>query len=457
MPNRSGSVLKVVLLVVAVVLVAILAYRQVQRVRGPKVEVWAARADLPAGAIITADDIEAVTVRERDLPRGAVTDRAALEGRQIGQPLAAGQPFTLEDLRTPSTPTASAASMARMLPEGRVLTPVAAAIENAVLYELRFGDRLDLLASAGERVSVVARDAFFFAWVNPDLQGGSGGGRGGESEAGASALADLLRMPPRAGGTSGGGGAARSKLLLALHPDDVLDVVEANAGGLLSIVLHGKREVAKNRQLEVPGTTTADVDLIAGPRRETVAFQLPRQKPRPKLRSFVVLLPKQDGSVGEIDVLVGGRKKTLTGAGEGLDFEDPDRLVSVIEPEIQEALRVIEAAEPVEPALFVVYFPSGAAEPTAESRGEWAEILAAVESRPAAEITVSGHTDSAGADAFNRALSRERATAIRDALERAGVDAGRIALEAWGESRPAVVRPNGQAEPRNRRVVIRVR
>jgi hypothetical protein len=70
----------------------------------------------------------------------------------------------------------------------------------------------------------------------------------------------------------GGGGAASNgtNLLLALFPEDVLPVKQAEGGNRLSLVLHGKREVDEGRMLQLPAGGTSSVDLIAGSRRESV-------------------------------------------------------------------------------------------------------------------------------------------------------------------------------------------
>jgi outer membrane protein OmpA-like peptidoglycan-associated protein len=52
-------------------------------------------------------------------------------------------------------------------------------------------------------------------------------------------------------------------------------------------------------------------------------------------------------------------------------------------------------------------------------------------------VTVEGHTDAVGTDAYNLALSRARAQAVRDYLvQRHGIPAARLKPVAYGESRP---------------------
>lgn len=53
---------------------------------------------------------------------------------------------------------------------------------------------------------------------------------------------------------------------------------------------------------------------------------------------------------------------------------------------------------------------------------------------PDTRITVEGHADSIGAEAYNQLLSQRRAQAVTDALAQRGVDPGRIQAIGFGES-----------------------
>jgi outer membrane protein OmpA-like peptidoglycan-associated protein len=56
---------------------------------------------------------------------------------------------------------------------------------------------------------------------------------------------------------------------------------------------------------------------------------------------------------------------------------------------------------------------------------------------PESIVTVEGHTDAVGSDAYNLELSRVRAHAVRDYLvRRHGIDAARLKAVAYGEGRP---------------------
>ena len=55
---------------------------------------------------------------------------------------------------------------------------------------------------------------------------------------------------------------------------------------------------------------------------------------------------------------------------------------------------------------------------------------------PNSIVTVEGHTDGVGSDAYNLALSRSRARAVRDYLvQRHGIDAARLKTVGYGEAR----------------------
>lgn len=78
-------------------------------------------------------------------------------------------------------------------------------------------------------------------------------------------------------------------------------------------------------------------------------------------------------------------------------------------------------------------------------------------------ITVEGHSDSWGSDAYNRALSERRAETVVRYLAAQGVDVGRLDAVGMGESAPIEPNenPDGSDNPdgraKNRRVVLQPR
>jgi OmpA-OmpF porin, OOP family len=71
-----------------------------------------------------------------------------------------------------------------------------------------------------------------------------------------------------------------------------------------------------------------------------------------------------------------------------------------------------------------------------------------------ARVTCTGHTDTAGSNNYNMALSMRRAAAVKDALVREGVAANTISVVGRGEEQLLVQTRDGVREPQNRRVEI---
>ncbi len=71
-------------------------------------------------------------------------------------------------------------------------------------------------------------------------------------------------------------------------------------------------------------------------------------------------------------------------------------------------------------------------------------------------ISVVGHTDSIGTEAYNQGLSERRAAAVRDFLVEQGVDPSLIRTRGMGESQPVASNANRDGRAENRRVEITV-
>jgi OOP family OmpA-OmpF porin len=72
-------------------------------------------------------------------------------------------------------------------------------------------------------------------------------------------------------------------------------------------------------------------------------------------------------------------------------------------------------------------------------------------------LLVWGHTDTAGPADYTMRLSVRRANAVAQYLEGKGVDASRLSVEGFGETRLAVPTPDNTPNAQNRRVEIRNR
>jgi outer membrane protein OmpA-like peptidoglycan-associated protein len=69
-------------------------------------------------------------------------------------------------------------------------------------------------------------------------------------------------------------------------------------------------------------------------------------------------------------------------------------------------------------------------------------------------ISVNGHTDDVGSDAYNQKLSERRAQAVRDYLVQAGLPAEILSVEGHGKSLPLVKGTSEAARAKNRRVEL---
>jgi len=105
------------------------------------------------------------------------------------------------------------------------------------------------------------------------------------------------------------------------------------------------------------------------------------------------------------------------------------------------------------PGPFLLYFDFDSARVTAEGQKVVAAAAKAIVAGKPASVVVIGYTDRAGSDTYNMILSKKRADAVAAALRQAGVGSTPVVVN-YGEAQPQVQTPDGQREPRNRRVSI---
>jgi outer membrane protein OmpA-like peptidoglycan-associated protein len=175
-------------------------------------------------------------------------------------------------------------------------------------------------------------------------------------------------------------------------------------------------------------------------------------------QALFVVLPGEGGRAGAITVDDGKTVTTLdqpyaaaesrAGSSEPVDESRGD--ISVI-------FRHAIAAQPILPHHFRLYFILGSNRLTSESAIAYRSVFNDIEQRPVYQVEVIGYTDTLGDLRSNRALSLSRATAVRAALVRDGIDRAAISVVGRGELDLLVPTPNHVAEPRNRRVEITVR
>ena len=115
------------------------------------------------------------------------------------------------------------------------------------------------------------------------------------------------------------------------------------------------------------------------------------------------------------------------------------------------------AARPQAPVSFLLYFETGGTQLTPASQALIKQILDTAKNRPAADVSVIGHTDTEGDNNYNEKLGLERAQAIAKLITDAGLSVAEMTVTSHGERNLLVPTPDNTAEPKNRRVEISIR
>lgn len=87
-----------------------------------------------------------------------------------------------------------------------------------------------------------------------------------------------------------------------------------------------------------------------------------------------------------------------------------------------------------------------------ESMGVINSIVQLLKDHSDVMLSVEGHTDSDGDDAFNQSLSERRAQAVVDELVKMGVASDRLSGKGWGETKPVAPNNTNEGKASNRRV-----
>jgi outer membrane protein OmpA-like peptidoglycan-associated protein len=78
-------------------------------------------------------------------------------------------------------------------------------------------------------------------------------------------------------------------------------------------------------------------------------------------------------------------------------------------------------------------------------------LLRMMKSSPTMRVEIGGHTDNSGSDDYNLALSKRRATAVREMLINGGADGSRITAVGYGKTKPLAPNDSRQGRSLNRR------
>jgi OmpA family len=129
-------------------------------------------------------------------------------------------------------------------------------------------------------------------------------------------------------------------------------------------------------------------------------------------------------------------------------------LAALLAPTAYAQQPTMPSSAQTEPGQFVVFFPTDEATLSPDAARVVDEAAAEYQRAGAAQITVTGHTDTVGSAAYNLELSERRAEVVANELIRRGVPATDIVTVGRGEEDLLIPTADGVNEPRNRRVEI---
>ena len=174
----------------------------------------------------------------------------------------------------------------------------------------------------------------------------------------------------------------------------------------------------------------------------------------------VILLPQRDGSPSAVEVRVGagGQAVRLDKPYATAELRSGALVAGRTDAEaVRSAYGSVLAQVPTQPQRFTVQFEANGNRLAAGSDAVLDAMRQALATLPAAEVIVTGHTDRVGTVESNDRLSLTRAEVVRELLVSTGLARTAITVAGRGEREPAVPTADEVAEPRNRRVEIKIR
>jgi len=113
-----------------------------------------------------------------------------------------------------------------------------------------------------------------------------------------------------------------------------------------------------------------------------------------------------------------------------------------------------QAVAPAAPKSYLVFFDFNKSDLTPQATTIVDQAASNAGPAKVTRLTVTGHTDTVGSDAYNMRLSRRRAESVAVRLEKDGIPSSEIEIVAKGKRDLLVPTADGVKEPQNRRVQI---
>jgi len=171
-------------------------------------------------------------------------------------------------------------------------------------------------------------------------------------------------------------------------------------------------------------------------------------------KSYVVLLPSPDGSVGQVIIKGNKGEQVLTKAQQAGSLDGAP--LEVDGKQVKQDFGDTIAALPKQPVRYLLYFTSGITLNTA-SDALIPKIIAEARTRPAVDVSVIGHTDTVATSEYNEQLALKRAKRVSELLQEKGLNTNSLVIESHGKRNLLVQTPDNFYEPKNRRVEVSIR
>jgi outer membrane protein OmpA-like peptidoglycan-associated protein len=143
--------------------------------------------------------------------------------------------------------------------------------------------------------------------------------------------------------------------------------------------------------------------------------------------------------------------------GDGIaDIDDKCPLVPGIKDNKGCPIVKEEAIKVFTQALTGILFETGKDVIRTSSYGILDNMVKIMKDNPEYNLSINGHTDSAGDDAVNLDLSQRRADAVVKYLTKKGIEAARMTSKGFGETMPVADNDTAAGRAKNRRVEFKV-
>ena len=127
---------------------------------------------------------------------------------------------------------------------------------------------------------------------------------------------------------------------------------------------------------------------------------------------------------------------------------------------IQEPVHIDIYLQPItkgkETVLNNIFFDTDKYEIKEISKPELNKIATFLEENPEINISINGHTDNQGAEAYNKELSSKRAKAVYEYLVKSGINQERLKYQGFGQSKPIATNDTQEGRQKNRRIAFEV-